>query len=56
MSNPKKVNTLVSLKDEVKEKLREDIIMLKLEPGIHRMRNDADAGMADVRSIYSYWC
>jgi DNA-binding GntR family transcriptional regulator len=33
MANPKKVNTLVSLKDEVKEKLREDIIMLKLEPG-----------------------
>jgi DNA-binding GntR family transcriptional regulator len=33
MSNPKKVNTLVSLKDEVKEKLKEDIIMLKLKPG-----------------------
>jgi hypothetical protein len=27
MSKMKKVNTLVSLKDEVKEKLREDIIM-----------------------------
>jgi DNA-binding GntR family transcriptional regulator len=33
MSNPKKVNALVSLKDEVKEKLKEDIIMLKLKPG-----------------------
>ncbi|NQD65842.1 GntR family transcriptional regulator [Bacillus haikouensis] len=33
MANPKKVNTLVSLKDEVKEKLKEDIIMLKLKPG-----------------------
>ncbi|KPL59248.1 GntR family transcriptional regulator [Rossellomorea vietnamensis] len=33
MSKPTKVNTLVSLKDEVKEKLTEDIIMLKLKPG-----------------------
>jgi DNA-binding GntR family transcriptional regulator len=33
MANPKKENTLVSLKDEVKEKLKEDIIMLKLKPG-----------------------
>lgn len=33
MSKTKKVNTLISLKDEVKEELREDIIMSKLKPG-----------------------
>ncbi|QHE63316.1 GntR family transcriptional regulator [Rossellomorea vietnamensis] len=33
MSKPTKVNTLASLKDEVKKKLTKDIITLKLKPG-----------------------
>ncbi|WGG45374.1 hypothetical protein [Rossellomorea sp. DA94] len=52
MSKPTKMNTLVSLKDEVKKKLSEDNIMLKLKPGDRIAETEVKKNLVSVRCLY----